>query len=104
MDPGRRWKPSTLYDIDAISMAIPYCHLVVPDKQMANFLWRSRAGERNGTEVVTKLDDLPRRLEPLVARARGFAGVGTGWDAPGPGNGWDPLDPDAGPPAALVEL
>ena len=73
-DPGRPWKPSTLYDIDAISMAIPYCHLVVPDKQMANFLGRSRAGERNGTEVVTKLDDLPRRLEPLVARARGFAG------------------------------
>jgi hypothetical protein len=44
-------KPRTMnaiHDIDALSMAVPYCHIVVPDREMADLLsLRHRAALRN---------------------------------------------------------
>jgi hypothetical protein len=92
-DTSKSWDRNSLYDVDALSMALPYCEVVVPDKQMANLLSRSRAGERNNT-VVASLFELPAMLAPLVAKVRTLAGDVTGWDELYPGSGWDPLDLD----------
>jgi hypothetical protein len=64
------WKVNALHDIDALSMAVPYCHVVVPDREMADLRSRSRAGQRNGTRVLSRLRDLPDQLAALQDQAR----------------------------------
>lgn len=61
------WRVNHLHDIDAMSLAVPYCHVVVPDKQIADLLSRSRAGERHQTTVVRRLADLPAILDDLIS-------------------------------------
>jgi hypothetical protein len=56
---AKPWNMNEVHDIDALSMAVPYCHVVVPDREMASLLSRSRAAERHGTQVITALPDLP---------------------------------------------
>ena len=41
----KAWTLNAIHDIDALSLAVPYCHAVVPDKEMADLLARSRAAE-----------------------------------------------------------
>ncbi|MGW0767775.1 hypothetical protein [Streptomyces sp. NPDC002676] len=80
----KAWTVNALYDIDALGIAVPYCHVVVPDREMANLLSRSKAGPRNGTRVVTRLRDLPGELADLQARIRTADGgrSETDWIAP----------------------
>ena len=78
-DANTKWKPSAIHDIDALSMAVPYYHLVVPDRQMAHLLSRSRAGLRCGTQIVPRLGELPGYLADLTDRARSASAVGSGW-------------------------
>ena len=52
------WKVSHLHDIDAMMIAVPYCDVVVPDKEIFSLMDRSKAGERNGAIVIRHLDDL----------------------------------------------
>jgi hypothetical protein len=82
------WTMNAINDIDAVSMAVPYCHVVVPDKEMADLLARSRAGTRNGTQIVRKLTDLPDLLPPLVRAAQAADGDVAGWDWAGPSDGF----------------
>ena len=84
----RVWKPNDLHDIDALSQAIPYCHAVVTDKDAADRAKRTGGGERNGTAVLSKLDQLVELLPDLVQRAQAIGGDPTGWDAAGPGEGF----------------
>lgn len=42
---------NALFDVDALGIAVPYCHVVVPDREMANLLSRSKAGPRSGTRT-----------------------------------------------------
>jgi len=86
-DTSAPWKMSAISDIDAVSLAVPYCHVVVPDKQMAHFLTTSHAGERNQTQIVRKLTDLPDLMPDLIASAQAAGGDATGWDWAGPGDG-----------------
>jgi hypothetical protein len=83
----KTWTMNAIHDIDALSLAVPYCHVVVPDKEMAHLLARSRAGERTGTRITGRLDELPDMLPDLVSQARSAAGDLTGrdWAAPGEG-------------------
>jgi hypothetical protein len=60
---------NAIHDIDALSMAVPHCHAVVPDSEMANLLSRSQAGQRNGTLIVKSLTELPDLLPGLDAVA-----------------------------------
>jgi hypothetical protein len=55
----KTWTMNPIYDIDALSMAVPYCHVVVPDREMASLLSRSGTGPRLGTRIITTLSDLP---------------------------------------------
>ncbi|WP_217561735.1 hypothetical protein [Streptomyces sp. GbtcB6] len=81
----KAWTVNALHDIDALSMAVPYCHVVVPDREMADFLSRSRAGQRNGTRVLSRLRHLPDELAALRDRVRSddVDTSGTDWVGPG---------------------
>lgn len=84
----KAWKVNALHDIDALSMAVPYCHVVVPDSEMADLLSRSRAGQRNGTRVLSRLRDLPDELADLQDRARSADHAASRSDWVGPGEGF----------------
>ena len=79
---------NAVHDIDALSMAVPYCHVVVPDREMASLLSRSRAAERHGTQIIAALHDLPDALAGLAEQARNAPGDRTGWDWAGPWDGY----------------
>jgi hypothetical protein len=75
----KTWTVNALFDVDALGFAVPYCHVVVPDREMANLLSRSKAGPRTGTRIVTRLRDLPGELADLQARIH--TADGGSWDA-----------------------
>jgi hypothetical protein len=85
---AKPWSINTVHDIDALSMAVPYCHVVVPDREMASLLSRSRAADRHGTHIVTALAELPNALPSLIDQARNAPGDRTGWDWAGPWSGY----------------
>jgi hypothetical protein len=105
-NPAKPWSMNSIHDIDALSIAMPYCHVVVPDSEMASLLARSGAGPRYGTKVITSLSGLPGVLLELTEQARNAPGDQTGWDWAGPWDGyclsWDDLIRSARrqPPAA----
>ncbi|WP_141653715.1 hypothetical protein [Arthrobacter koreensis] len=78
----RNWDWNMIRDIDALSLAVPYSHLVVADKDASNLLRRTKADERHRTTVVATLGDLPDHLEALCLPSRG-----TAWDDLGPDDG-----------------
>jgi hypothetical protein len=89
------WTMNAIHDIDALSKAVPYCHVVVPDREMADLLSRSRTGSRYGTKIITTLSELPDALPELAEQARNAPGDRTGWDWAGQWDGycldWDEL-------------
>jgi hypothetical protein len=89
-NPAKPWSMNAIHDIDALSMAMPYCHVVVPDSEMADLLSRSDAGSRHGTKIITKLSALPGVLPELAGKARDATGDQTGWDWAGPWDGYCP--------------
>lgn len=84
----RRWTLNDLCDIDALSLAIPYCHVVVTDKDAADRVRRSKGDERHGTAVLSTFDPLLDRLPDLIAKAKTLGGDPTGWHVSGPGEGF----------------
>lgn len=70
-NPSRPWTHNMLFDIDAISAAVPYCHVVLADGDARDMLRRSKAHERYGTllpslpELPDILTDLRRNAEPI---------------------------------------
>jgi hypothetical protein len=93
------WTMNAIHDIDALSMAVPYCHIVVPDREMTSLLSRSGAGPRHGTKIITTLSGLPDALRELAEQARNAPGDRTGWDWAGQWDGycldWNDLLKDA---------
>lgn len=85
---GRPWTMNAVNDIDALSMAVPYCDIVVPDREMASLLSRSRTAQRFGTRIIPDLSALPDALPDLAEQARTAPGDQTGWDWAGPWDGY----------------
>lgn len=85
-DAAKTWTMNAIHDIDALSLAVPYCHLVVCDAEMAHFLARSQAAQRHGTTVLPKLADLPAAPPALMEAAQTVGGDRTGWGWAGPGD------------------
>ena len=85
---AKPWSVNAIHDLDALSMAVPYCHVVVPDREMANLLSRSRSAERHRTQIITALPDLPDALPGLAKQARNAPGDRTGWDWACPWDGY----------------
>jgi hypothetical protein len=90
----RGWQVNDLHDIDALSLAVPYCHLILSDRDAVDRLRRTGADARHGTEVLSSLADLPAALGRLVALANDCNGDPTGWDVVGPGQGFTTEPPE----------
>jgi hypothetical protein len=56
------WTANDIYDIDAISLAVPYCDIVVPDKAIYHILNAAGFGERMHTAILRNLTDLSSTL------------------------------------------
>lgn len=82
------WSDNAVRDIDAMGVAVPYCDVVLPDKQVADWLVRSGAQTRFNTQVIRRLHDLPSVLESLTEHAKTIQGDITGWEWAGPGEGF----------------
>ena len=62
-DRGKPWTANDIYDIDAMSLAVPYCDVVVTEKACHHILNVARLGERMHTALLRNLEDLPGTLE-----------------------------------------
>jgi hypothetical protein len=61
-DPTFQWKRNHVFDIDAMSVAVPYCDIVATDKQTVDALRRHRVADRTRSKVVHSLDDVVSSL------------------------------------------
>lgn len=57
-DAGRPWKPSDVRDLEHLSVAVPYCDIVVTDKRATDALRRAGIDKRFGTSVLDDLNQL----------------------------------------------
>lgn len=62
---AKRWSSNDIYDIDAISLATPYCDIVVPDKEYANVLQQAHLDKAMRTAVPRNLNQLITELDAL---------------------------------------
>jgi len=69
-DPGKNWTANDIYDIDAMSLAVPYCDVVVADKACHNALSAAHLGERMHTALLRNLEQLPDVLDCWKSKRR----------------------------------
>jgi len=81
-----------LHDVDAMSFAVPYCHVAVPDKAVEDSLQRVDASGRFGTVITRRLEDVVELLPMLESKAMRLSDP-SGWDQLGPGHGFHPISP-----------
>jgi hypothetical protein len=61
-NPAHPWKPNHIQDIDALASTVPYCDIVVTDKEAASHLDRTGVAERLRTTVLSRTADLIQYL------------------------------------------
>lgn len=93
-NPSRSWSWNMLRDIDALSVAVPYCHVVVGDRDAVHLLRRSGAPDRYGTTVIANLRDLPDLLTDLIANVDTQEPDISDWSSIGPGVGFSIDQPE----------
>lgn len=64
----KQWSAHDIYDIDAMSPAVPYCDIVVTDKACHDAPQRARLGQRMQTALLWDLEELPRTIDQWKAR------------------------------------
>ena len=57
-NPAHRWKPNHIQDIDALASTVPYCDIVVTDREAASHLHRTGVADRLQTTVFASIADL----------------------------------------------
>jgi hypothetical protein len=57
------WKPNDIFDVDALSVAVGYCDVVVTERHAAHVLSQAGVPDRLGTTILTDLDQLASHLE-----------------------------------------
>ena len=62
-NPQSSWTPNDYFDIDALSLAVPYCDVVVTERRRARDLEWSGCPERLGTILLTSPEDLLGELD-----------------------------------------
>jgi hypothetical protein len=70
-NPDKGWLPNDIYDIDALSVAVPYCDIVVTEKHAHHVLQAERVPNRTGTILLCRLGELPEHLSIPAERAEG---------------------------------
>jgi hypothetical protein len=59
----KAWTANDICDIDALSLAVPYCDVVVTEKACHHVLATAGLGQRMHTALLRRLDDLPATLD-----------------------------------------
>jgi hypothetical protein len=59
---SKPWVSNDIFDIDALSLAVPYCHIVVTEKHRCHDLRLARLESRMDTVILRKLSDLAAYL------------------------------------------
>ena len=59
----KHWTANDMHDIDAMSLAVPYCDVVVTEKACQHVLGAACLGKRMHTALLRNLEDLPRTLD-----------------------------------------
>jgi hypothetical protein len=57
-NPQTNWTSNAIFDIDAMSVAVPYCDVVVADSQVRSTLRQSKLHEAMGTTIISSPDEL----------------------------------------------
>jgi len=71
----KNWDANDIFDIDALSVAVPYCDVVVTEKACHHVLETSGLGKRMNTALLRNLNDLPNMLKQWQPR-RNVAALG----------------------------
>ena len=61
-NPKHQWKPNHIQDIDALAETVPYCDIVVTDKEARSHLAQTGVAERLHTTVLSRVTDLIQHL------------------------------------------
>ncbi len=59
----KQWSANDIYDIDALSVAVPYCDIVVTEKACCHVLVAAGLSTRMNTVLLRDLADLPSAME-----------------------------------------
>lgn len=65
-NPAHTWKPNHIHDIDALASTVPYCDIVLTDKEAASHLDRTGLADRFETTVLSRIEDLAPLLDPAA--------------------------------------
>ena len=65
-NPQSRWEPNDIFDFDALSVAVPYCDVVVTDRHACSLTNAARLPQRLGTKVIPTLDQLVSVLDGML--------------------------------------
>jgi hypothetical protein len=60
-----RWDANTIFDIDAMALAVPYCDAVVTEKHACDALRRAGFLDRMGTVIMRQPEELEQWLGGL---------------------------------------
>ena len=61
-NPNHLWTRNDIFDIDALSTVLPYCDVVVTDKEITSHVNRTKLAGRLDIKVLSSLDDLVEHL------------------------------------------
>ena len=61
-NPNHRWKNNHIHDINALASTIPYCDVVMTDKEMVSHVTRNGLDKRYNTVVLAQLSELSEYL------------------------------------------
>lgn len=64
----REWTTNDIFDIDALSLAMPYCDVVVTEKACAHILRTAKIDQRMCTALLTSLQELPDLLASRMSK------------------------------------
>jgi len=62
-NPQTRWTPNDYFDIDALSLAVPYCNIVVTERHRCHALQAEGCPQRLDTVVIASPDELTILLQ-----------------------------------------
>lgn len=63
-----QWTANDIYDIDALSLGVPYCDVVVTEKACHHALVAARLGKKMHTALLRNLEELPNTLDRWKAK------------------------------------
>jgi hypothetical protein len=61
-NPQKQWEGNDLNDVMALSVAVPYCNVVITERQWADFVGVAKLDRRFDTTVISDLRRLPELL------------------------------------------